>query len=161
MTVIRLSFLILLSAATLVPEAYAEKITCGAYTEAAESIASGKGNIPEFLIPKPGHGSAYIEGLGRKQYQDLSNLYRNFIQRNPFLSDWFAPLVAAMCIRKGEMGHAFDNIGMVIQECNISPKNKNAFVDRMQCLLESDIVTSDELENLVAEKSNALVRAPK
>ncbi len=161
MTFIRLLLLILVSAAMLVPSARAEKITCGAYTEAAESIASGKGKIPESLIPKAGHSGAHIEGLGRKQYQDLSNLYRNFTERNPLLSDWFAPLVAAMCIRKGEMGHAFDNIGMVIQECNISPKNKNAFVDRMQCLLESDIVTSGELANLVAEKSNALVRSPK
>lgn len=161
MTFIRLLFLILVSVTTLAPGAHAEKITCGAYTEAAENIASGKGKIPEFLISGSGHNSAYIEGLGRKQYQDLSTLYRNFIQRDPLLSNWFAPLVAAMCIRKGEMGHAFDNIGMVIQECNVSPKNKNAFVDRMQCLLESDIVTSDELANLVAEKSNALVHTSK
>jgi hypothetical protein len=161
MTVIRLLLLILVSAATLAPSAHAQKITCGAYTEAAESIASGKGKIPEFLIPGSAHGNAYIEGLGRKQFQDLSTLYRNFIQRNPLLSDWFAPLVAAMCIRKGEMGNAFDNIGMVIQECNVSPKNKNEFEDRMQCLMESEIVTSAELANLVAEKSNALVHASK
>lgn len=150
--------LLVLGAATMLAiAAHAEGITCGAYAEAAEGIAANKGKIPENLIPRPGRSGTYIAGMGSKQYNELSVLYRDFIGKSPFMSDWFAPLVAAMCIRKGEMGHAFDDIGMVIQECNIS--KKNTFAGRMQCLLDSDIVTPGEVANLVAEKSDSL--APK
>lgn len=154
-------FLVLSMAFMAAVAAHAEGITCGAYAQAAESIAANRGKIPGALIPGPGHSGPYIAGMGRKQYNELSALYRDFIQRSPFMSDWFAPLVAAMCIRKGDMGHAFDDIGMVIQECNVSSKNKLAFADRMRCLLDSDIVTSGEVANLVAEKSSSLIPSPK
>ena len=155
MRIIRL--LILGLAATIACTAVrADDITCGAYTAAAEAIAFNRGGIPEALIPGAGRVGSHIEGMGRKQYSDLSVLYRNLIEKSPFLSDWFAPLVAAMCIRKGEMGNDFDEIGMVIKECD-DVRSRNPFLARMNCLSKSGIVTSGEVKGLVAEKSGSIV----
>ena len=156
MRIIHLLILGLAATIACAPAVRADDITCGAYTEAAETIASNRGGIPEALIPKAGRGGSYIEGVGRKQYNDLSVLYRNLIDKSPFLSDWFAPLVAAMCIRKGEMGNAFDEIGMVIKECD-DVRSRNPFLARMNCLSKSGIVTSSEVKDLVAEKSSSII----
>ncbi len=156
MRIVHLLVLGLTAAIACAPAVRAGDITCGAYTEAAETIASNRGRIPEALIPKAGHVGSHIEGMGRKQYNDLSVLYRNLIAESPFLSDWFAPLVAALCIRKGEMGNVFDEIGVVIKECD-DIRSRNPFLARMDCLSKSGIVTSGEVKDLVAEKSISLV----
>ncbi|MHB1100914.1 MAG: hypothetical protein ACYCZR_15320 [Burkholderiales bacterium] len=156
MRIIRLLVLSLTATIACAPAVRADDITCGAYTEAAEAIASNRGGIPEALIPMSGRGGSHIEGMGLKQYHDLSVLYRNLIEKSPFLSDWFAPLVAAMCIRKGEMGNAFDEIGMVIKECD-DVRSRNPFLARMNCLSKGGIVTSSEVRDLVAEKSSSII----
>ena len=156
----RIMLLLALASSGLAADALAQEITCGAYAEAAESIAANHGGIPEALIPKAGHVGSYITGVGRKEYGDLSVLYRNLVNRSHFLSEWFAPLVATMCIRKGEMGPAFDDIGVIIKDCYAAPDSKNAFRIRMKCLRDSGILSSSEVVKLVAEKSSAFVPAP-